>query len=50
MQGYEAIDALWLYKTNDDVLGGGKTVLTGPAFIDSSNVAAISKYAARGTR
>jgi simple sugar transport system substrate-binding protein len=50
VQGYEAIDALWLYKTNDDVLGGGKTVLTGPAFIDSSNVAAISKYAARGTR
>ena len=50
LQGYESIDALWLYKTNDDVLGGAKTVLTGPAFIDSSNVAAISKYAARGTR
>jgi simple sugar transport system substrate-binding protein len=50
LQGYESIDALWLYKTNDDVLGGGQTVLTGPAFIDASNVAAISKYAARGTR
>jgi simple sugar transport system substrate-binding protein len=50
LQGYEAIDSLWLYKTNADVLGGGKTVLTGPAFIDASNVAAISKYAARGTR
>ena len=50
LQGYESIDSLWLYKTNADVLGGGKTVLTGPAFIDSSNVAAVSKYAARGTR
>jgi simple sugar transport system substrate-binding protein len=50
LQGYEAIDSLWLYKTNADVLGGGQTVLTGPAFIDASNVATISKYAARGTR
>jgi simple sugar transport system substrate-binding protein len=50
LQGYEAIDSLWLYKTNADVLGGNKTVLTGPAFIDSGNVATISKYAARGTR
>jgi simple sugar transport system substrate-binding protein len=50
LQGYEAVDSLWLYKTNADVIGGGETVLTGPAFIDSSNVAAISKYAARGTR
>jgi simple sugar transport system substrate-binding protein len=50
LQGYEAIDSLWLYKTNDDVIGGGKTVLTGPAFIDASNVGAINKYAQRGTR
>jgi simple sugar transport system substrate-binding protein len=50
LQGYESIDALWLYKTNANVLGGDQTVLTGPAFIDASNVAAISKYAARGTR
>ncbi|HYY19483.1 MAG TPA: sugar ABC transporter substrate-binding protein [Streptosporangiaceae bacterium] len=50
LQGYESIDSLWLYKTNANVLGGGKTVLTGPAFIDSSNVATVSKYAARGTR
>ncbi len=50
LQGYEAIDSLWLYKTNADVLGGNQTVLTGPAFIDASNVTAISQYAARGTR
>lgn len=50
LQGYEAIDSLWLYKTNGDVLGGGRTVLTGPSFIDSSNVGTVAKYAARGTR
>jgi simple sugar transport system substrate-binding protein len=50
LQGYEAVDALWLYLTNGNVLGGGQTVLTGPAFIDASNVAAVAQYAARGTR
>lgn len=50
LQGYEAIDALWLYKANGDVLGGGRTVLTGPSFIDSSNVATVAQYAERGTR
>jgi simple sugar transport system substrate-binding protein len=50
LQGYEAVDALWLYLTNGNVLGGGQTVLTGPSFIDASNVAAVAQYAARGTR
>ena len=50
LQGYLSIDSLWLWKTNADVLGGGQTVLTGPAFIDSSNIARIAPYAARGTR
>ena len=50
LQGYEAIDSLWLFKTNADVLGGGETVLTGPSFIDASNIATIAPYAARGTR
>jgi simple sugar transport system substrate-binding protein len=50
LQGYEAVDSLWLYLTNGNVLGGGQIVLTGPSFIDSSNVAAVAKYAARGTR
>jgi simple sugar transport system substrate-binding protein len=50
LQGYEAIDSLWLYLTNGDTLGGGQTVLTGPAFIDSSNVAKVAEYAERGTR
>ena len=50
VQGYESVDSLWLYLTNGDVLGGGQTVLTGPSFIDSSNVAQVAAYAQRGTR
>jgi simple sugar transport system substrate-binding protein len=50
LQGYESIDSLWLYLTNANVLGGGQTVLTGPSFIDASNVAKVAQYAERGTR
>ena len=50
LQGYESIDALWLFLTNGNTLGGGATVFTGPAFVDSSNVDAVAKYAQRGTR
>jgi simple sugar transport system substrate-binding protein len=50
LQGYEAVDSLWLYLTNGNVLGGGQLVLTGPSFIDSSNVAQVASYAERGTR
>jgi simple sugar transport system substrate-binding protein len=50
VQGYESVDSLWLYLTNGDVLGGGQTVLTGPSFIDSSNVEQVAAYAQRGTR
>ena len=50
VQGYLSIDSLWLYLTNGDILGGGQTVLTGPAFIDASNVSKVAAYAERGTR
>jgi simple sugar transport system substrate-binding protein len=50
LQGYLAVDSLWLYKSNGNVMGGGQTVLTGPSFIDETNVAEISQYASRGTR
>ena len=50
VQGYESVDSLWLDLTNGDLLGGGQTVLTGPSFIDASNVAAVATYAERGTR
>ncbi|AXG81702.1 sugar ABC transporter substrate-binding protein [Streptomyces paludis] len=51
LQGYLSVDSLWLYKTNGNFSGGGvEPVLTGPAFVDKSNVENIAKFAAKGTR
>ncbi|MET7795605.1 sugar ABC transporter substrate-binding protein [Streptomyces decoyicus] len=50
LQGYEAVDLLWLYKYNSDVLGGGKPVLTGPQVITKKDAAALEDYTKRGTR
>ncbi|WP_181805096.1 sugar ABC transporter substrate-binding protein [Streptomyces shenzhenensis] len=51
LQGYLAIDSLWLYKNNGNYMGGGEQpVLTGPAFVDKSNVDKVAAFAAKGTR
>ncbi|MGI5471603.1 sugar ABC transporter substrate-binding protein [Streptomyces sp. CA-132043] len=50
LQGYEAVDLLWLNRTNANVLGGGRPVLTGPAVVTGTDVPALEKYTARGTR
>ncbi|MER5652385.1 sugar ABC transporter substrate-binding protein [Streptomyces sp. NPDC002131] len=50
LQGYEAVDLLWLYKYNADVLGGGKPVLTGPQIITKDQASDLEQYADRGTR
>ena len=50
LQGYLAIDSLWLYLNNRNIIGGGQPVLTGPAFVDKSNIDAIVTYAKNGTR
>jgi simple sugar transport system substrate-binding protein len=50
VQGYLAVDSLWLYLTNRNDIGGGKPVLTGPSFVDKSNIDKIVEYANRGTR
>ena len=50
LQGYEAIDSLWLYLYNGNIIGGGQAVLTGPSFIDQDNIATVAEYAKRGTR
>ncbi len=50
LQGYLAIDSLWLYINNGNVIGGGQPTLTGPAFIDKSNIDDVAKYAQNGTR
>lgn len=50
LQGYEAVDLLWLYRYNRNVLGGGRPVLTGPQIITSGDAAQLAEYADRGTR
>ncbi|MFI6943742.1 substrate-binding domain-containing protein [Streptomyces sp. NPDC050418] len=50
LQGYLAVDGLWLYKTNLNVIGGGQQVLTGPAIITEKDVPQLEKLAANGTR
>ncbi|WP_029112739.1 substrate-binding domain-containing protein [Mycobacterium sp. URHB0044] len=50
LQGYLAVDSLWLYLTNGNIIGGGKPTLTGPAFIDKTNIDAVAEYAKNGTR
>jgi simple sugar transport system substrate-binding protein len=50
LQGYSAIDGLWLWLNNRNVLGGGQAVLTGPAFIDQENIEEIAELARQGTR
>ncbi|MFD5628978.1 sugar ABC transporter substrate-binding protein [Streptomyces sp. NPDC127072] len=50
LQGYEAVDLLWLYKYNANVLGGGRPVLTGPQIITKDMAAELEEYTKRGTR
>ncbi|MCV7191497.1 substrate-binding domain-containing protein [Mycolicibacterium brumae] len=50
LQGYLAVDSLWLYLNNRNVIGGNQPTLTGPQFIDSSNIDAVAEYARAGTR
>ncbi|MCX4735730.1 sugar ABC transporter substrate-binding protein [Streptomyces sp. NBC_01363] len=50
LQGYEAVDLLWLYRFNGNVLGGGRPVLTGPQIITSKDAAELAQYTKRGTR
>jgi simple sugar transport system substrate-binding protein len=50
LQGYLAIDSLWLFKNNKNLIGGGLPTLTGPAFIDQGNIDAVAELAKSGTR
>jgi simple sugar transport system substrate-binding protein len=50
LQGYLAVDSLWLYKANGNVIGGGLPVPTGPYFVDKTNIDAFAEFAGRGTR
>jgi simple sugar transport system substrate-binding protein len=50
VQGYLAVDSLWLALTNGNDIGGGKPVLTGPSFVDKTNIDQILPYTANNTR
>ncbi len=50
LQGYEAVDSLWLFITNGNDLGGGRAVLTGPSIVDATNIEKILPFAQNGTR
>jgi simple sugar transport system substrate-binding protein len=50
LQGYLAVDSLWLYKNNGNVLGGGQPTLTGPFLVDKENIDFIAPFAEAGTR
>ncbi|SDT31046.1 monosaccharide ABC transporter substrate-binding protein, CUT2 family [Streptomyces sp. TLI_053] len=50
LQGYEGVDLLWLYRSNLDMLGGGKPVATGPQILTKDDADALAEYVARGTR
>ncbi|WP_443742915.1 sugar ABC transporter substrate-binding protein [Streptomyces sichuanensis] len=50
LQGYEAVDLLWLYRYNRDMLGGGRPVLTGPQIVTKDDAKVLAEYAKRGTR
>jgi simple sugar transport system substrate-binding protein len=50
LQGYLAVTSLYLAAKNGNDVGGGKPVLTGPSFVDSSNIDQILEYAKNNTR
>ena len=50
VQGYMAVQALYLNKKNGNDLGGGKAVLTGPSFVDKTNIDTILPFAKNNTR
>jgi simple sugar transport system substrate-binding protein len=50
LQGYLPVVFLTLYKENNNTVGGGQPVLTGPGFVDKSNADQVEQLAEEGTR
>jgi simple sugar transport system substrate-binding protein len=50
VQGYMAVTSLYLYLKNGNDIGGGKAVLTGPSFVDKTNIATILPFTKNNTR
>jgi simple sugar transport system substrate-binding protein len=50
LQGYLPVVFLKLFRNNANTVGGGQPVLTGPGFVEKSNVATVQKLTEAGTR
>ncbi|MQY14578.1 hypothetical protein SRB5_47460 [Streptomyces sp. RB5] len=50
LQGYLAVDELWLYKQNLNIIGGGRPVLTGPAIVTAEQAPDLKKLTDNATR
>jgi simple sugar transport system substrate-binding protein len=50
VQGYMAVTSLYLYLKNGNDIGGGKAVLTGPSFVDKTNIDKILPFTKNNTR
>jgi simple sugar transport system substrate-binding protein len=50
LQGYLAITQLYLYKKNGNIMGGGNAVLTGPSFVDKTNIKTVLPFVQKNTR
>jgi simple sugar transport system substrate-binding protein len=50
VQGFLAVTSLYLAIKNGNDIGGGGPVLTGPSFVDSSNIDQILPFAKKNTR
>ncbi len=50
LQGYMPVLLLFLNITNQNTLGGGLPILTGPGFVTPDNAAAVKELVAAGTR
>jgi simple sugar transport system substrate-binding protein len=50
VQGYMSVTSLYLYIKNGNDIGGGKAVLTGPSFVDKTNIDKIVPFTKNNTR
>jgi simple sugar transport system substrate-binding protein len=50
VQGFMAVTSLYLYIKNGNDIGGGKPVLTGPSYVDKSNINKILPFIKNNTR
>lgn len=50
VQGFMAVTSLYLNIKNGNDIGGGKAVLTGPSFVDKTNIDKILPFTRKNTR